>query len=231
MIGDWLLKAVLSKVGAHIPRQTFARLDSSLNYLNAGRWMSDHHFSPADSFKTRLDLLTFIATSLSHEQVLYLEFGVWRGETMELWSNLLKNPDSRLHGFDSFEGLPEKWDHHGTSDLARGHFSTQGKLPDIADTRVAFFKGWFEDTLPRYEPGEASVLVISIDADLYSSTSLILKCLRPHIKSGTVIYFDEFWDRQHEMKAFEEFLEVTDMRFELVAATYGMRNVVFKRIG
>jgi hypothetical protein len=28
---------------------------------------------------------------------------------MSLWSSLLRNPKSRLNGFDSFEGLPEIW--------------------------------------------------------------------------------------------------------------------------
>jgi hypothetical protein len=48
---------------------------------------------------------------------------------------------------------------------------------------------------------------------------------------GTIVYFDEFWDPLHEMKAFEEFLEETRMRFELLAATHGLNNVAFRRIG
>jgi Macrocin-O-methyltransferase (TylF) len=147
------------------------------------------------------------------------------------WSKLLKNRASRLHGFDSFEGLPEDWDPHGGSILGKGHFSTQGNIPQVPDDRVKFFKGWFEQTLPRYEFVDSPVIVLFMDADLYSLTSYVLKTLRPHIKVGSIIYFDEFWDRHHELKAFDEFLKETDTRFELLAATYGMRNVAFRRIG
>jgi hypothetical protein len=163
-------------------------------------------------------------------EVLYLEFGVYEGDTIRQWSTLLKNRATRLHGFDSFEGLPEQWDDHSGSFLKKGHFSTQGRIPQIPDNRVKFFKGWFQDTLPKYEFVDSPVLVIFLDADLYSSTSYVLKTLRPHIKVGTIIYFDEFWDRYHEMKAFEEFLVETSMRFELLAVANGMRCVTFRRI-
>jgi hypothetical protein len=231
MIADWVLKSILSKVGSYIPLSVFGRADSAINYLYAGRWMRDHDFSALHSFTQRMKLLAWLAGSLADKEVLYLEFGVWQGETVKLWSKTLKNPASRLHGFDSFEGLPESWDHKGSAVLSAGHFSTEGKPPEVPDDRVTYFKGWFEDTLPGYNFVDSPETVISMDADLYSSTSYVLTRLRPHIKVGTFVYFDEFWDRHHEMKAFEEFLAETGMRFQLLAATYGMRNVVFKRIG
>lgn len=225
-----LLRWVLSKVGSHTPKRVFGRLESALNYLHAGRWMKDHQFSPAYLLKDPRELIATVAKLICDAEVLYLEFGVWKGDSIRQWSTLLKNSASRLHGFDSFEGLPEEWDSHGPSVFERGHFSTLGRIPQVPDNRVKFFKGWFEDTLPKYEFVDSPVIVIFLDADLYSSTSYVLKTLRPHIKVGTIIYFDEFWDRHHELKAFEEFLAETRMSFELLAATYGMREVAFRRI-
>jgi hypothetical protein len=222
-------KALLNRVGYYIPMQMFGRLQSAFNYLYVGRWMRDKGYSPAHVLKDRRELIATVAKPICDAEVLYMEFGVHQGESIRQWAELLRNRASRLHGFDSFEGLPEEWDAHGYV-MQKGHFSTMGVVPDIPDDRVKFFKGWFDNTLPLYEFIDSPVLVIFIDADLYSSTSYVLKTLRPHIKVGTLIYFDEFWDRLHELKAFEEFLSDTGMKFELVAITPGMRNVVFRRI-
>lgn len=227
MFAAWFLKWVLTKVGSHTPKPVFYRLESALNYLHAGRWMKDHQFSPACLVTERRELIATLAKLICNEEVLYLEFGVWKGDSIRQWSTLLKNSASRLHGFDSFEGLPEKMVSHG---MEQGHFSTQGNIPQVPDNRVKFFKGWFEDTLPKYEFVDSPVIVLFIDADLYSSASYVLKTLRPHLKVGTVIYFDEFWDRYGELKAFEEFLAETRMSFELLAATYGMKTAAFRRI-
>jgi len=226
-----MLKGALSKAGSYIPMSMFGRIDSALNYAYTGRWMKEHWYSPKYLLKRRRDLIARVVSLIGDAEVLYMEFGVYRGESIRQWSQLLKNSTSRLHGFDSFEGLPEEWDDHSAIALRKGHFSTQGKIPEIPDSRVRFFKGWFEDTLSTYEFIESPTLVIFLDADLYSSTSYVLKTLRPHIKVGTIVYFDEFWDPLHEMKAFEEFLEETRMRFELLAATHGLNNVAFRRIG
>jgi hypothetical protein len=208
----------------------YGRIDSALNYAYTGRWMKEHGYSPIYLLKRRRDLIAKVGNLIGDGEVLYMEFGVYRGESIKQWSQLLKNSASRLHGFDSFEGLPEEWDDHSAAALKKGHFSTQGKVPEIADSRVEFFKGWFENTLSTYEFVESPTLVIFLDADLYSSTSHVLRTLRPHIKVGTIIYFDEFWDPHHEMKAFEEFLGETGMRFELLAAAWGLNNVAFRRI-
>lgn len=230
MPANILLKSALNRAGSHIPKSTVRRLESALNYLYVARWMKDHQFSPAHTLQVRRDLITLIAGKIRDEEVLYLEFGVHKGAAIRQWSEQLKNPATRLHGFDSFEGLPEQWDDHSGHFLPQGYFSTQGVIPQIPDARVKFFKGWFQDTLPKYELVDSKILVIFMDADLYSSTSFVLKTLKQHIKVGTILYFDEFWDRYHEMKAFEEFLTETGMKFKLLAVANGMRCVAFRRV-
>ncbi|MBV8139332.1 MAG: hypothetical protein JO121_27440 [Deltaproteobacteria bacterium] len=51
-------------------------------------------------------LFDLIARQIQNKVVLYLEFGVFEGNSVRYWSKLLENPGSMLHGFDSFEGLP-----------------------------------------------------------------------------------------------------------------------------
>ena len=60
---------------------------------------------------------------------------------------LLLNSKSKLHGFDSIEGLPENWLPH----RQKGYFATHGEIPQIDDNRVTFFKGWFDQTLRTYK--------------------------------------------------------------------------------
>jgi len=230
MPANILLKSALNNAGYHIPKSAVRRLESALNYVYVARWMKDHAYSPAHTLRVRRDLIAMIASMIRDDEVLYLEFGVHKGAAIRQWSELLKNKATRLHGFDSFEGLPEQWDDHSGRFLPRGYFSTQGAIPFIPDSRVRFFKGWFQNTLPKYEFIESPVLVIFLDADLYSSTSFVLKTLKDKIKIGTIVYFDEFWDRYHEMKAFDEFLNETGMQFELLAVANGMRCVAFRRI-
>jgi hypothetical protein len=226
------LKLFVTKVGAHLTLPALSRLSSLLNYLYTGRWMVDHGFVPRLQVDSRTEVIAAVAQPIADQEVLYLEFGVWKGESMNQWSCLLRNKESRLHGFDSFEGLPEAVDHHGASGVAfaKGDLSTQGELPATSDPRVRFFKGWFEDTLPSYEFVDSPVLVVFLDADLYSSTKCVLTMLKKHIKIGAILYFDEFWERYHEQRAFEEFLADTGMKFDLIAADYGMRHVAFRRI-
>ena len=106
MFADWLLKGTLSTIGAHTPKPIFGRLESALNYLYVSRWMKDHQFSPTYVLKERRELIATVAQLISNAEVLYLEFGVWKGDSIRQWSDLLKHSASRLHGFDSFEGLP-----------------------------------------------------------------------------------------------------------------------------
>jgi Macrocin-O-methyltransferase (TylF) len=220
-----IVKSALIGIGARLSPPILGKFASTLNYLYTGRWMRDHNFKAPVRVDDRMQLIETVAKPIADQEVLYLEFGVWKGEATRRWSRLLKNKNSRLHGFDSFEGLPEDWN----DEMKSGHFSTRGVPPDIPDSRVKFFIGRFEQTLPTYPFVDSPVLVIYLDADLYSSTHYVLKALKSHIKVGTIICCDDFWDRHHEQRAFDEFLRDTCMTVELIAADYGMRRVAFRR--
>jgi len=221
-----LTKLGWTRLGARLPDALLLKARIWLDYLNAGRWLSNRKFLPGPRVQGGREVFTTVAAQIAESPVAYLEFGVFDGYTMRLWSSLLKNPESRLVGFDSFEGLPEDWG----SNCPKGTFTRNGMIPQIADSRVDFVKGWFQDTLPQFNFVEREQLVILFDADLYSSTLFVLKELRDRIKVGTILIFGEFSDCAHELRAFEEFLNETGMKFELVVADFSLVFVAFRRV-
>lgn len=223
---DWF-KTFLVEMGTHCSEKTLQVLSSTVNYLEVGYWMKAHGFHTQHRVRMRRELFHCIAEKVGSRKVLYLEFGVAKGASMRYWSSLLSNPLSTLHGFDTFEGLPEDWRVSNT----KGAYSAGGRLPEIGDPRVSFFKGLFQETLPRYVLPEHENLVVNIDCDLYSSTSFVLNSLASYIRPGTFLYFDEFSDPRHELKAFQEFLSSFPRKFSLLAATRSYGQVSFECVG
>jgi hypothetical protein len=77
-----------------------------------------------------------VLKNVADRKVLYLEFGVAYGDSISYWSRRLTHPQSALHGFDSFEGLPE---HSGP--WKKRQFDAEGRLPKLNDERLQFFQG------------------------------------------------------------------------------------------
>ncbi len=219
-------KQLLTLLGSALPEKSLHGLQMILNYMKLGRWMRTQGFRFPRRFQRREQVFETVASRVRDQRVLYLEFGVFKGSSMRWWSRALKNPASHLHGFDSFEGLPEDYDEMGGK-YVKGWFSTGGNMPQIDDPRVRFFKGWFDETLPGYAPPEHDTLVINLDADLYSSTIYVLRALRGHIRPGTYVYFDDMSRPDHEPRAFEEFMAETGLKFKPLAADVTLNNAFF----
>jgi hypothetical protein len=219
-------KQLLTYFGAILPESFLHSFQMILNYMKLGRWNRAQGFVYPVRFPYRAQVFNVVAEKIKDERVLYIEFGVYQGTSMRWWSEALKNPASILHGFDSFEGLPEAFDDAGGK-YARGWFSTGGQLPQIEDSRVTFFKGWFDQTLPGYTLPDYDVLVVNIDADLYSSTIYVLNTLRPHLKQGTYLYLDDMSRPDHEPRALQEFMQETGLRFRALAADVTLNNAFF----
>ena len=144
-------KYALTRIGEHCSQIHIHRINSTADYLELGRWFRQEGFRIPPRFKgscesSRSQLFNRMAAELGDKKVLYLEFGISKGNSIRYWASLLKNPGSMPHGFDSFEGLPEDFN----VTYGKSSFSTHGVVPTIDDKRVTFFKGWFEDTFPLF---------------------------------------------------------------------------------
>ena len=149
-----------------------------------------------------------------------LEMGVANGETLR---DIAAHVD-HIHGFDSFEGLPDIWDlvEAGKATIPKGYFQypewRQMRIPLNSDVWV----GLFADTIPQWladHPGPIGFL--HVDCDIYQSAHDVLFGLNERIVPGTVIAFDEllYLDQraidlprwvEHEWRAMNEWLTECD---------------------
>lgn len=220
----------LLRIGERLTPKALRAIKGVAKYLEVGYTMRQMGF-PLQRVQhwvgNREELFDLVGREVGDRDVLYMEFGVYEGRATRYWSKLLRNPNTKLHGFDSFEGLPEDW-HEVKKVMARGHFSTNGAIPVIDDPRVRFFKGWFEKSLADYQVPEHQVLVLNFDADLYSSTKTVFDRIAPYIVPGAYLYFDEFNCTQDELRAFREFRAASPFHFALRGATTALQNVLFQ---
>ena len=163
---------------------------------------------------------------LKGQAVEYLEFGVFQGESLKFWAKMNSDQASEFHGFDTFTGLPEDWNHF-IGGMKESTFDVEGQFPKIEDERVHFHKGLFQETLPPFLKERTSVdkqLVIHNDSDLYSSTLYVLTYANDVIKPGTVIIFDEFSTVIDEYRALEDYCSAYMRKFEVLGATHASNN-------
>ncbi len=203
----------------HTPEMFYASLPNSVDeecYKLATRQSAEYvleHMNHLEAIQQPLDVLSFCVQQVSCEG-LFLEFGVYCGLTINHIASLV--PEKEIHGFDSFRGLPEKW-----NGAKKGTFDIQGKLPPVKEN-VRLHVGWFEETLSSFkESFPENIAFIHIDSDLYSSAHTILFTLKEQIQKGTIIVFDEYYNypgwRKHEYLAFKEFIEETKYKYEYIA--------------
>lgn len=202
----WTLKEKIKRrIRYHVNRQISASakdIEFARQFLavQQSAEFTDQHMKMANSYPDKLGLLK-AALEQAQVQGLYCEFGVYRAGTLNFIASLVAG---EVHGFDSFEGLPEDW----KQGHEKGTFALTG-LPDVG-SNVRLHKGWFEDTIPPFrERYPGPIAFLHLDADLYSSTRTIFDLLGDGVVAGTVIAFDEFFNypgwREGEYKAFMEF--------------------------
>jgi hypothetical protein len=156
----------------------------------------------------------FEEMKLKHKpNTLWLEFGVYSGKTINYISNFTSN---NVYGFDSFQGLPEKW----RDGFEKGFFNTNGVLPKV-NNNVTLIKGWFNETLPNFiKNNNKKISFIHIDADLYSSTKCIFNNLKDYIDNYCIIVFDEIINypgfENGELKAFYEFVNENNVKYSWI---------------
>lgn len=129
------------------------------------------------------------------ETKFYLEFGVFNGQSTNIFAKQLKRHGKEIFAFDSFEGLYE--DQLGHLDNHAGQFNKLKKIPEL-DGNVKPVTGWIQDTLPKFISenfnDKSKVKFIHIDVDTYETTKFILINLKKYLEKDTIILFDELYN-------------------------------------
>jgi O-methyltransferase len=228
-----LLKGLFFFLRLHIIFEPLAKVMRFVSGLSAvSKWISQHSpnvkFNDFYTFKRdydkRYSLYEHVRTSENLQEFDYLEFGVASGLSLKWWTANNKNPNARFYGFDTFTGLPEDWGPYKAGDM------NFGPPPQIADDRISFQTGLFQQTLPTFikEHSLDRRLVLMMDADLYSSTLYVLTSLAPYLKKGDIIFFDEFNVPAHEYLAFTDFVRSYYLKYEVIGAVSNFYQVAIK---
>ena len=160
------------------------------------------------------------------KESLFLEFGVFKGDSINLFAKRLKKINAEIFGFDSFKGLKDEW---MTEEFnPPGTFDLKGKKPRV-EKNVKLVDGWVEETAKNFlSKNSKKIAFIHFDLDTYNSTSFVLKLVKNDFQPGTIILFDEFygfpnWEK-YEYKAFKE--EIDENKFKFIA--FGSRQACIK---
>src|SRR6266498_3275015 len=179
-------------------------------------YVEKHMLLAPSNFENRYELLDFAIQNVSITDGLWLEFGVYKGATINYIAQKTK---TLVYGFDSFKGNPEDW----RSAYSKGAFSLD-EIPNFSE-RVVIVKGWFRDTIPQFlQKTNHPIAFMHIDCDLYSSTKVIFDLMAERLVKNSILVFDEFFNypgwKQHEFRAFLEFIETNKKEFEYIGYVY-----------
>ena len=176
----------------------------------------ENHLGEVLIFPYRQQLYDYLILKLKNKKGLFLEFGVFKGESINYFSKSLKSQS--FFGFDSFVGLKEDW--KGTKS-PKGRFDLSGKIPKV-NSNVTLIPGWFDEVLPNFlSEHKDQIDFLHIDSDTYESAVIVLEALADRIKSNSIILFDEFqgypnW-KNGEFKAWNDFVNKNQIKYKYLA--------------
>jgi hypothetical protein len=188
----------------------------------------EKHMSLVNSgFENRFELLEYAIGETRNVDGLWLEFGVYQGNTINFIAERAKTLP--VYGFDSFEGNPEDW----RSEYKKGAFALETP-PQFPDT-ISILRGFFRDTIPGFlETHKRNLVFVHIDCDLYSSAKIIFDIAGQRFINGTIIVFDEYFNypgwKNHEFRAFMEFIESSKKKYEYIGYVYKHSQVAVRII-
>src|SRR5690606_1515068 len=150
-------------------------------------------------FKTTEEIYKYVVSTLpENECITLLEFGVFEGNSLQIFCRFNTHPESRFVGFDTFEGLPEDWN-SGWGIIEKGSYTAHGKVPKFADSRVSCVKGYYQDVLDDFLANftVSGQLIVHVDCDLYTSALYVLTMLNRFKDLKPLILMDDFSSPNH----------------------------------
>jgi hypothetical protein len=195
------------------------------NDLPYDRYAKEQMEKSFDYFKSHFLTSLFMTTNNIHEYIikkakendkaeekLYLEFGVFKGHSINFFSKFVK----KIYGFDSFEGLREDW--AGFTN-PMGTFNLNKKIPKL-NKNVIPIVGWAQDTLKLFlYDNKKEINFVHMDMDTYETTKFVLENIKPYLSKKCIILFDELYNypgfEAGEYKALKETFNENEYKYIL----------------
>ncbi len=164
-----------------------------------------------------------LTNSIKPDNHFYLEFGVFSGKSINFFSNYV----DEIYGFDSFQGLKEDWQGF---DVLKGTFDLGGKIPRL-NKNVIPISGWVQDTLEKFlNEKKPNINFVHMDLDTYDSSKFVLKKIKPYLKKGSIVLFDELYNfagwEAGEYKALKE--TFNDDEYKFIAFSKDSHQAIIK---
>jgi hypothetical protein len=128
----------------------------------------DQYMHGAKALDTKASVMNFALQAVGDRgSGLFCEFGVYQGSSINY---IAERINTRIYGFDSFQGLPEHW----RDGFSKGAFGLDAQQLPRCAANVELVVGTFRDTLPKFATDHPdNVSFLHIDCDLYSSARTI----------------------------------------------------------
>jgi len=151
------------------------------------------------TYHTQAEMLAVAGAILARaggRDLTVVEAGCGKGGSTAKLSLVVRLAGGRLHAFDSFRGIPPNDEVHETIWGTRVTFrpgAFRSRLRGVervlarhgAPEVVRLHKGWFEETMPRFD---GPVDVALLDVDLASATRTCVRRLVPRLRPGGVLF-------------------------------------------
>ena len=165
--------------------------------LTAGMRLAHRNIRCPHKHSEIVAMLEFILSIPSQVEGCIVEAGCFKGGSTAKLSLGAKRCGREMLVFDSFAGIPEHKEVHGTTllgepaEVAKGQYC--GQLEEVrqnvqsfgAVDVCTFVPGWFEDTLPQLK---RPVVMAFVDVDLAASTKTCIQYLYPLLVPGGAIF-------------------------------------------
>jgi hypothetical protein len=191
-------------------------VQAHFSHLNRGYRAEEEEFKPTIQTVIKDTAVTYDGLVSALDQVRYceenkvpgafVELGTWKGGCLAAMAmaNLRYGQERRaVHGFDSFEGMPERNPVKDTDDSSLN--LTPGSLAaseaDVRDVfartaypmdHVHLYKGWFQDTVPSAAKSIGPIAILRLDGDFYDSYMVGLENLWDLVVPGGFVIFDDW---------------------------------------
>lgn len=188
-IAEWLSALVYPKYKfsdfgqSHLNDERF--LDFYRSYMDEGNWHSLDR-------KWNLSQLIKLTRNVRGD---YIELGCWKGFSSHIiCEEASKYPGTRVHLFDSFQGLSAPTPEIDGDWWTEGKFSIS--VSELHETlskwsNYVVYEGWIPETFSRLD-FQIEFRFVHVDVDLYQPTIDGLEFIFPRLSGNGVVVFDDY---------------------------------------